>query len=81
MKRIIPADDTPRESIMSVVQCEICRNYYDSADTAEHRCHGLRTADWVRFLHELRHWMSTDKHAQFEAYYLRRRKAANQPPE
>jgi hypothetical protein len=61
---------------MSFVRCEICRSYYDPTDEdSDHRCHGLRSVDWVRFLHSLRKWMDTDKHARFEVYYARYRKA------
>lgn len=60
---------------MTVVRCEICRNYYDpTEEKAGHDCHGLRSVDWVRFLHSLRNWMDTDKHARFEAYYAHHRK-------
>jgi len=57
---------------MSVRKCEICRSYYD--DEQGHRCHGLRSVDWVHFLRTLRHWMTSDKNALFEAYYARRRR-------
>ena len=62
---------------MSVVKCEICRGYYDDAEGhLGHRCHGLRSVDWVHFLRSMRHWMATDKNALFEIYYARRRRGS-----
>jgi hypothetical protein len=55
---------------MSVVRCEVCRGYY--REPAPHACHGLRTADWLRFLDALRHWMTVDPRGRFEVYYARR---------
>lgn len=52
---------------MSVQQCEVCRSYHH--DDGQHHCHGLRTVDWLRFVHALRDWMGTDNYALFTAYY------------
>lgn len=56
---------------MNVAKCEVCRGYYRGH---AHRCDGLPSVDWVRFSRSLRHWMSTDKRALFEAYYVRHRR-------
>ena len=57
--------------IMSLVKCEVCRNYYQEEQS--HSCPGLRSVDWVRFVRSLRDWASTDKNALFEVYYAQRR--------
>jgi hypothetical protein len=44
-------------------------------DADGHRCSGLRSVDWARFMHSLREWMASDPHAQFEILYARRREA------
>jgi len=59
---------------MSILKCEVCRSYYDHVD--EHRCPGLRTVDWARFVGSLREWMASDPHARFEVFHARRREAA-----
>jgi hypothetical protein len=51
---------------MGVVRCEVCRGY---AADGEHVCHGLRSVDWVRFLHALRDWTTLDPHGRFEVFY------------
>ncbi|MGP4020871.1 hypothetical protein [Saccharopolyspora sp. 5N708] len=64
---------------MSLIKCEICRGYYDDSEgDLGHRCNGLRSVDWAHFLRSLRHWMTTDKNALFEAYYARRNRAGKQ---
>ena len=59
---------------MSVVQCDVCRSYYDDVD--DHSCPGLRSVDWVRFVRSLRKWMESDPYARFEVFYARRQDAA-----
>jgi hypothetical protein len=63
--------------IMSVVKCDVCRSYYHHPEPG-HTCPGLRSVDWVRFSRSLRHWMSTDSVALFEAYYARRSRGSKQ---
>jgi sugar phosphate isomerase/epimerase len=58
----------------SLLKCDVCRSYYDDVDG--HRCPGLRSVDWARFMHSLREWMASDPYAQFEVFYARRREAA-----
>jgi hypothetical protein len=58
---------------MSVLKCEVCRSYYDSVQ--EHRCPGLRSVEWARFVRSLREWMASDPYARFEVFYARRRDA------
>jgi sugar phosphate isomerase/epimerase len=62
---------------VSLRKCEVCRSYYDDVDA--HRCPGLRSADWVRFVRALREWMDSDPYARFEVFYARCRDAARDP--
>jgi hypothetical protein len=62
---------------MSVLKCEVCRSYYDDVD--DHRCPGLRSVEWVRFVRSLREWMASDPYARFEVFYARRRDAGRDP--
>ena len=64
-----------RGVVVSVVKCEVCRSYHHDVD--EHRCPGLRSVDWVRFVRSLREWMSSDPRARFEIFYAQRRRAAD----
>ena len=62
---------------MSLVSCEVCRGYYYERDA--HACHGLRTADWLRFRHALRDWMTFDPYGRFEVYYAERARRGAPP--
>ena len=62
---------------MSLLKCEVCRSYYHNVE--EHRCPGLRSAEWARFVRALREWMASDPYARFEVFYARRRDAGRDP--